>query len=74
MTTGRSGGVARSARARQVVAAGRRLLEEEGVEARTMRRLAERLGIQAPSLVPPNHSRPWPPTATSPSPIPTSTV
>ena len=30
--------------------AGRRLLEEEGPEALTMRRLAERLGIRAPSL------------------------
>jgi AcrR family transcriptional regulator len=50
MTTRGSGGVARSARAWEVVAAGRRLLEEEGVEALTMRRLAERLGIQAPSL------------------------
>lgn len=44
------GGVARSARAREVVAEGRRLLEEEGPGALTMRRLAERLGIQAPSL------------------------
>jgi AcrR family transcriptional regulator len=43
-------GVARSARAREVVAAARRLLEEEGAEALTMRRLADRLGIQAPSL------------------------
>ena len=34
----------------EVVAAGRRLLEEEGPEALTMRRLAERLGIRAPSL------------------------
>jgi AcrR family transcriptional regulator len=42
--------VARSARAREVVAAARRLLEDEGAEALTMRRLAERLGIQAPSL------------------------
>jgi AcrR family transcriptional regulator len=33
-----------------VVAAGRRLLEEEGVEALTMRRLADRVGIRAPSL------------------------
>jgi AcrR family transcriptional regulator len=33
-----------------VVAAARQLLEEEGAEALTMRRLAERLGIQAPSL------------------------
>jgi AcrR family transcriptional regulator len=43
-------GVARSVRAREVVAEGRRLLEEEGPGALTMRRLAERLGIQAPSL------------------------
>jgi AcrR family transcriptional regulator len=43
-------GVARSARAQEVVAEGRRLLEEEGPGALTMRRLAERLGIQAPSL------------------------
>jgi AcrR family transcriptional regulator len=33
-----------------VVAAARRLLEEEGMGALTMRRLAERLGIRAPSL------------------------
>jgi AcrR family transcriptional regulator len=33
-----------------VVAAGRQLLEEEGPEALTMRRLAERVGIRAPSL------------------------
>jgi AcrR family transcriptional regulator len=42
--------VVRSPRAQEVVAAGRRLLEEEGVAALTMRRLAERLGIRAPSL------------------------
>ena len=42
--------VARSARGREVVAAGRQLLEEEGAEALTMRRLAERVGIRAPSL------------------------
>ena len=42
--------VTRSARGREVVAAGRRLLEEEGPEALTMRRLAERVGIRAPSL------------------------
>jgi AcrR family transcriptional regulator len=41
---------ARSPRAREVVAAARRLLEEEGAAALTMRRLAERLGIRAPSL------------------------
>ena len=40
----------RSARADEVVAEGGRLLEEEGPEALTMRRLAERLGIRAPSL------------------------
>jgi AcrR family transcriptional regulator len=33
-----------------VVAAGRQLLEEEGLEGLTMRRLAERVGIRAPSL------------------------
>jgi AcrR family transcriptional regulator len=37
-------------RARQIVAAARELLEREGPEALTMRRLAERLGIRAPSL------------------------
>jgi AcrR family transcriptional regulator len=41
---------ATSTRAREAVAAGRRLLEEEGTAALTMRRLAERLGIRAPSL------------------------
>src|SRR5215204_4781324 len=40
----------RSARGREVVAAGRLLLEQEGPEALTMRRLAERVGIRAPSL------------------------
>jgi AcrR family transcriptional regulator len=40
----------RSARADEVVAEGRRLLEGEGPEALTMRRLADRLGIRAPSL------------------------
>jgi AcrR family transcriptional regulator len=49
-TTGPGPGVARSARAREVVAEGRRLLEEEGPGALTMRRLAGRLGIRAPSL------------------------
>jgi AcrR family transcriptional regulator len=42
--------VARSARAQEVVLAARRLLEEEGAGALTMRRLAEQLGIKAPSL------------------------
>jgi AcrR family transcriptional regulator len=37
-------------RARQIVAAARELLEEEGAEALSMRRLAERLGIRAPSI------------------------
>jgi AcrR family transcriptional regulator len=37
-------------RARQIVTAARELLEREGPEALTMRRLAERLGIRAPSL------------------------
>lgn len=39
-----------SPRAKEVVTAARRLLEEEGAAALTMRRLAERLGIRAPSL------------------------
>lgn len=37
-------------RARQIVATARDLLEQEGATALTMRRLAERLGIRAPSL------------------------
>jgi AcrR family transcriptional regulator len=37
-------------RARQIVAAARELLEREGADALTMRRLADRLGIRAPSL------------------------
>lgn len=40
----------RSARSREVVAAARRMLEEEGAATLTMRRLAERVGIRAPSL------------------------
>jgi AcrR family transcriptional regulator len=39
-----------SERAREIVAAARELLEAQGVEALTMRRLADRLGIRAPSL------------------------
>ena len=39
-----------SPRARQIVTAARELLDEEGLEALSMRRLAERLGIRAPSL------------------------
>ena len=37
-------------RARQIVDVARELLESEGPEALTMRRLAHRLGIRAPSL------------------------
>jgi len=37
-------------RAREIVAVARKLLDEHGTEALTMRRVAERLGIQAPSL------------------------
>src|SRR3954469_19352811 len=40
----------RSARAREVVAVGRRVLEQEGPDALTMRRVADELGIRAPSL------------------------
>jgi AcrR family transcriptional regulator len=39
-----------SPRAREIVAAARELLEEEGYDALSMRRLGEKLGIQAPSL------------------------
>ncbi len=39
-----------SPRARQIVSAGRDLLEAEGAEALTMRRVADVLGIRAPSL------------------------
>ena len=37
-------------RARDILESARRLLEEEGPKALTMRRLAERLGIRAPSI------------------------
>jgi AcrR family transcriptional regulator len=37
-------------RAQQILEAARELLEDEGLEAFSMRRLAERLGIRAPSL------------------------
>jgi AcrR family transcriptional regulator len=37
-------------RARQIAAAAREILEDEGREALTMRRIAEHLGIRAPSL------------------------
>ena len=46
----RPGSVATSARGRELVRAGRQLLEEEGPGALTMRRLADRVGIRAPSL------------------------
>jgi AcrR family transcriptional regulator len=39
-----------TARAREIVVAARELLDEHGADALTMRRLAERLGIRAPSL------------------------
>jgi AcrR family transcriptional regulator len=39
-----------SPRAREIVAAARELLEAEGRDALSMRRLAERLGIRAPSI------------------------
>ncbi|MHB1923196.1 MAG: TetR/AcrR family transcriptional regulator [Acidimicrobiales bacterium] len=41
---------ARSSRAADIVTAARRILEDEGVDALTMRRLAADVGIQAPSL------------------------
>jgi AcrR family transcriptional regulator len=37
-------------RAREIAATARAVLEEEGLDALTMRRIAERLGIRAPSL------------------------
>src|SRR5712671_358811 len=43
-------GKGRSPRAAQIVATARLLLEREGPEALTMRRLGEELGIRAPSL------------------------
>jgi AcrR family transcriptional regulator len=46
----RSGSAASSTRGRELVTAGRQLLEDEGPEALTMRRLADRVGIRAPSL------------------------
>jgi AcrR family transcriptional regulator len=39
-----------SPRAREIAAAARAVLDEEGPEALTMRRVADRLGIQAPSI------------------------
>ena len=39
-----------TSRARDVVTVGRRVLEEEGPDALTMRRVADELGIRAPSL------------------------
>ena len=41
---------ARTERAADIVAAARRILEDEGVAALTMRRLADEVGIRAPSL------------------------
>jgi AcrR family transcriptional regulator len=41
---------ARAGRPAEIVAAARRILESEGVDALTMRRLAAEVGIQAPSL------------------------
>ena len=41
---------ARSPRVRELIAAAHRLLEAEGPESLTMRRLAERVGIRAPSI------------------------
>lgn len=40
----------RSARAATIVTAARRILEEEGIDALTMRRLGAEVGMQAPSL------------------------
>ena len=37
-------------RAREIVNAARQLLEEEGIEALSMRRIGQRLGIRAPSI------------------------
>ena len=45
-----SSGADLSPRAREIVAAAGELLEEEGAEALSMRRLAGRLGIRAPSI------------------------
>ena len=42
--------VARSERASEIVATARRILEDEGREALTMRRLADEVGMRAPSL------------------------
>jgi AcrR family transcriptional regulator len=39
-----------SPRAREIIDAARELLEEEGADALSMRRLADRLGIRAPSI------------------------
>jgi len=39
-----------SNRAREIVTAARQLLEDEGLDALSMRRLADRLGIRAPSI------------------------
>jgi len=48
MTSGTPGTL--SPRAREIVAVARGLLEDEGADALSMRRLADRLGIRAPSI------------------------
>src|SRR6266508_2755941 len=45
-----SSGAELTPRAREIVETARALLEEEGPEAVSMRRIADRLGIRAPSL------------------------
>jgi AcrR family transcriptional regulator len=50
VTTSAAGPVHASARAREIVVAARELLEREGARALSMRRIADRLGIRAPSL------------------------
>jgi len=48
--TERPPGTPRSARAREIIAAGFALLDDDGAESLTMRRLADELGMRAPSL------------------------
>jgi AcrR family transcriptional regulator len=48
--TARPAGSARSARVQQIVETAFAILDEEGADALTMRRLAEELGMRAPSL------------------------
>ena len=45
-----SGAQLESARAQEIIAAARQLLEAEGADALSMRRIADRLGIKAPSI------------------------